>query len=192
MWTKETCRLQDQFRRAGGAPSTRAEVHLWPVGTMVEQISMLQPIEEPMVEQAVPCSLWGTTAEQVDLVWRRLQHMVSPSRSRLQAGAATCEMEPTVEQESGRSCCWWGTHAGSVPEGWIQWYTPILEQFLKKCSLWEAHVGSIWEGMHPDGETPLWRRQREWRWRSSRLQSVMTDWTAWGEAVEEGRWQGWK
>ena len=46
---------------------------------------MLQPMEEPPVEQ-------------VDVAWRRLRPMEGPCRSRPWAGAATCGEEPTQEQ----------------------------------------------------------------------------------------------
>ena len=54
-------------------------------GSHTEQISTLQPVEEPPVEQ-------------VDVAWRRLRPMESPRRSRPRAGAAARGEEPTQEQ----------------------------------------------------------------------------------------------
>ena len=51
----------------------------------MEQISTLQPLEEPPVEQ-------------VDVAWSRLWPMESPHRSRPGAGAAARGEEPTQEQ----------------------------------------------------------------------------------------------
>ena len=54
-------------------------------GSHMEQISTLQPVEEPPVEQ-------------VDVAWRGLRPMESPRRSRPRAGAAARGEEPTQEQ----------------------------------------------------------------------------------------------
>ena len=51
----------------------------------MEQISTLQPMEEPLVEQE-------------DEAWRRLWPVESPHRSRPQAVAAAPGEEPTQEQ----------------------------------------------------------------------------------------------
>ena len=98
---------------------------------------MLQPMEEPPVEQ-------------VDVAWKRLWLMENPHGSRPRARAAALGEEPTQEQGSGGSCHPWGTRAGAVcswgmdPLVWTQ-----LEQFLKSCCLWEAHTGSVHQRLHP-------------------------------------------
>ena len=70
-------------------------------GSHMEQISMLQPMEEPPVEQ-------------LDVAWRRLRLMESPRRSRPRAGAAAHGEEPTQEQ---------GALGGAAAHG-----GPVLEQ----------------------------------------------------------------
>ena len=58
-----------------GRPLVELAVPLQPMGPIAEQISTLQPMEEPPVEQ-------------VDVAWRRrLWPMESPCRSRPRAGA---------------------------------------------------------------------------------------------------------
>ena len=114
------------------------------MGPTAEQISMLQPVEEPPLEQ-------------VDVAWRRLRPMESPSSSRPRAGASACGEEPTHEQGV------WGqlppTCGGLVleqfaPGGWTLWYGAVWEQFLKSCCLWAVPAGSVREGQHPVEGTP--------------------------------------
>ena len=71
----------------------------------------LQPVERPLVEQAVPLQTMGLMAdqictlkpvekppvEQMEVAWRRLRPMESPRRSRPRAGAAAHGEEPVVE-----------------------------------------------------------------------------------------------
>lgn len=58
-------------------------------GVQVEQISTLQPMEEPPVQE-------------VEGAWRRLQPMESPHRSRPQARPTAHEEDPTKDQEVWR------------------------------------------------------------------------------------------
>ena len=96
-------------------------------GSHMEQISTLQPVEEPPVEQ-------------VAVSWRRLWPMERLHRSRPRAGAAVHGEDPTQEQGFGGSCCPWGTRDGADLEELLTVGSPC------KISL------EVW---HPGGGTPL-------------------------------------
>ena len=97
-------------------------------GSHMEQISTLQPVEEPPVEQ-------------VDVAWRRLWPMESPRRSRPRAGAAARGQEPMQEQGV------WGelppTRGGPVLEQFAPggWMDPVVR----------SHVGAVLEELLPAG-----------------------------------------
>ena len=108
-------------------PIMKQAVPLQPMGPTAEQISMLQPVEEPPVEQ-------------VDVAWRR----------------SAAHGEPPQEQALGRSCSpWRGAHAGAGGLGGAAARGGhVLEQFAPggwMDPVVRSHVGAVLEELLPVG-----------------------------------------
>ena len=126
--------------------------------------SPLQPVERPLVQQAVPLQ---------PMEYHSGAGLHAAARGGAPAGAggpavteAVACARPLPEQILGQPCSpWRGAHARAgdgggaaarggprleqcAPEGWSLWDGAILEQFSRSCCLWEAHAGSVWEGRH--------------------------------------------
>ena len=94
---------------------------------MVELISTLQPVQDP-------------TLQQVEMPWRMLKPVDSPSRNRF----------------SGRNCSPRGTALEqSVPEGLY-----LMEQ---------THAGAVCKGLYSMGGTPRWSRSTLWEEKSTEM-----------------------
>lgn len=70
-------------------------------GVQVVQISMLQPVEEPLVQEE-------------EGAWRRLQPMESPTNPGPRQELQPMERSPHMIRMSGGSCHPWGTQTGTV------------------------------------------------------------------------------
>lgn len=110
--------------------------------TMLEQMTTLQSMEDP-------------TMEQVEMPWRQLQPVENPCWSRLLARIATCREEPVQEQVFWQEL--W-------PMGDPHWN--IL--YLKDCTPWRVlylRCSSSW-GTAAHGKDPcwcsLWRTVSDW------------------------------
>lgn len=116
---------------------------------MPEQITTLQPVEEP-------------TQEQMDIAWGCLKSTQSPHGGRDQARTAAHADEPTHKQmtqqvlQATGEPCWSSLAEGPNPMVWTH-IIAVLEDY----SLWEIHTGSVCEGLHPIEGTPCWSRERE-------------------------------
>jgi len=127
--------------KGGGAPGTGAEIPL-------------QPMEQPLLRQAVPCSPWRSMEEQISTCspWRPhagaggcLKEAVTLWGAHTGAGSWQAlqthgERSPRRSRIAGRACDSVGDPRWSslFLRDCTPWEGPTLGQFVKSCSLWEG------------------------------------------------------
>lgn len=104
--------------------------------------------------------LWESRFKKVNTMqqWMWLKKAAAHAES-LQEHALSQSCSPWWDRRAGRAAAC-GDPCGAVPDGWVLWYSPMLEQCLKNCSLWETHVGSARKRQHLMGGTHVEQRQR--------------------------------
>ncbi|KAK4830027.1 LOW QUALITY PROTEIN: hypothetical protein QYF61_008365 [Mycteria americana] len=105
---------------------------------MVEQISTLQPMEDP-------------TVQQVDMHRRKLKPMDSPHQSKPLAELWPVERSPHRSRGPALEQC--------IPEGLYPMKRTHTGAILEELQpMGRTHVGAVHEGLSPMGGTPHWRR----------------------------------